>query len=372
MKETQTQIYLHIKSYFSSIKTITPIKIKMKLSMTEKTRHYTEAGLIKQLEEYGIGRPSTYALLVDTIQERGYVKKMDIPGEKVNGTEYEFVKNEFGENQIIPTIVEKTFGQEKNKLVLQELGKQTVEFLIPNYSTLFSYDYTKRLEEQLDDIARETSLTNKKWYDVCKECDDEIQTCTNPIKEEMKETYQIDKSNIFMFGKNGGVIKHTKEDGTTEYKSVKKETLDIQKLKENKYTLEDLLEIPHSQLGDYEGRTMYLKTGPYGAYVEWGDKKESIQRLIGKTVSISDITLEIIIAHLEKKTSLQESDKSKNVIRVLRPDLSIRTGKYGPYLYYVSENGKSSCYSLKKFRGGYKICDPELIIQWMTETYGII
>lgn len=370
LRETQSQIYLHIKSY-NSAKTsnIKPIKINMKISMTEKTRHYTEAGLIKQLEEYGIGRPSTYALLVDTIQDRGYVKKMDIQGEKIQGTEYESGEN----NQIIPTIVEKTFGQEKNKLVLQELGKQTIEFLIPNYSTLFSYDYTKHLEEQLDDIARETPKLNKKWYDICKECDDEIQECTKPLKEEMNETYQIDESNIFMFGKNGGVIKHTNADGTTEYKSVKKdEQLDIQKLKDNKYTLEDLLEIPHSRLGNYEGYDMYLKTGPYGAYVEWGDKRESIRQLIGKTVMLSNITLEMVISYLEKKPSISDSENSKNTIRILRPNLSIRTGKYGPYLYYVLENGKSACYSLKKFRGGYKICDPELIIQWMTETYGVI
>ena len=329
--ERQNKIY----SYLSlKIKKISPLKIKMKISMKEKCKHYTESGLIKGLEEYGIGRPSTYALLVDTIQDRGYVKKADIIGEKIKGTEYEW------NGEIVTTNVEKVFGNEKNKLVLQELGKQTIEFLVPNYSTLFSYAYTKHLEEQLDEIAK----GERKWYDICKECEEEI------MKSKPLDKYEIDDSHTLMLGKNGAVIKHTKLDGTAEFKSVKKTPIDITKLKDKKYDLEDLLEMPEI-LGIHEGSEIRLKSGPYGAYLEWKDKKVSIKK---------PMTLEIAISHLEK-----------NVIRTLRPDLSIMSGKYGPYLNLTC-NGKSSCYSLKKFRGGYKTCDTEVLIQWMRDMYGVL
>jgi DNA topoisomerase-1 len=329
--DMQTKIYSYLALRITQ--KISPHKIKMRISMKENVRHYTESGLIKGLEEYGIGRPSTYALLVDTIQDRGYVKKMDITGEKVKGTEYEW------SGEIIATDVEKTFGNEKNKLVLQELGKQTIEFLIPNYSTLFSYEYTKHLEEKLDEIAG----GEKKWHDICKECEEEI------VKSEPLKEYEIDDSHVFMFGKNGAVIKHITEDGA-EFLSVKKTPIDISKLKEKKYDLADLLEVPET-LGVHEGSEIHLKSGPYGTYLEWKDKKVSVK---------APVTLETAISHLEKT----------NVIRVLGPDLSILNGKYGPYLNLI-RNGKSSCYSLKKFRGGYKICDPDVLIQWMKDTYGV-
>jgi len=366
--EKQNQLYLYLQQQYLCKKSVNPIKIKMTLHMMEKTRHYTEAGLIKKLEEYGIGRPSTYALLVDTIQDRGYVTKQDIIGEKTKGTEYEWHNGKMNSTKI-----EKKFGNEKNKLVLQELGKQAIDFLIPNYTTLFSYDYTKHLEERLDEIARENGC-DIKWYEICKDCEEEIKKCSKSIKEEMKEEYIIDESHIFIFGKSGGVIKHTRMDGTFEYKPVKKdEPIDMIKLKEQKYTLVDLLELPHSHLGNYEGFEMYLKTGPYGPYVEWGNKKESIKRLIGKTIQLKDITMEIVLDYLEKKSENGDNGTGDgNTIRILRPDLSIKNGKYGPYLYYLSENGKTSCYSLKKFRGGYKTGEPETIIQWMTETYGVL
>jgi len=350
--------------------------IESLVSIRGTEKHYTEASLIKRLEDLGIGRPSTFSFIVDTIQERGYVKKMDIEGEKRNIRQY-YLRGFETEVEII----EKTFGQSKNKLVIQPIGILTIEFLTKYFSSLFSYEYTKDLEVELDEIA---SAKKSPWYETCRKCKEEIGSLVKTMKVEKPE-YKIDDTHVLVYEKYGSVIKVINEKGEKkkekekpEYLSIKKDLeIDLEKLKRGEYNLEDLLEKGNQSLGKYENEDMFLKNGKYGYYVEWGKNKQSI-RSIEKPVE--DIELKDIIKLLEGegkgeegKEEKEENTESKtNILRELTKNLSIRKGKFGAYIFYKKPDMKKpEFFNIKKFKGSFTFAEKETLIGWINETYKI-
>jgi DNA topoisomerase-1 len=201
--------------YFKSIlnNPIQSAYIESNVSFTNRHSHYTESSLISKLEDLGIGRPSTFASLVDVIQERGYVKKMNIEGEKYTCVEYKLSGDTIEEVKI-----ERIHGNEKNKLVIQPVGVLIIEFLIKTFESLFSYDYTDQMEKRLDDIAGGKS--GVQWYDACKECHVLIRSLSNSVA---KEKYKLDGEHDLVFTKNGPAISKKMADGTNEYRSVRKD-----------------------------------------------------------------------------------------------------------------------------------------------------
>ncbi len=144
MNEKPNPLY----SYLLSIKSINqPSKIKSVQEINYHS-HLSESNLIEKLENYGIGRPSTYATIIETLKERGYAKLINIKGK-----EYDVIEYELQNNEVIKSIHKKILGDEKNKLKLQELGKIVIQYLITDYDHLFNYQYTSLLEEYLDKIA---------------------------------------------------------------------------------------------------------------------------------------------------------------------------------------------------------------------------
>ena len=351
------------------------MKIECKMSVTNTNRHYSESELIHDLEKYGIGRPSTFSIIINSIQERNYIVKQNIEGEKINSIEFsmDFSKNK----EIIREEKERIIGNEKNKLVLQELGKIVMDELIPTFNDLFSYDYTKKMEVELDKIANDIENPDKKniWSDICKECDETIKRNTKKWKTEMKSSYNIDNEHELIFTKTGACIRkinismENKSD-EYEYKRVKPNIkIDFEKLRNKEYHLEELLEIPNEFLGEYENHPLYLKNGQYGIYVVWGEKKESIH--IEK--KIEEITMEDIISFFKTKSNKNKSEK-KNVLRVLNERISIRKGKYGAYIHYIIPGKEESpqFYNLKLFPDNYLNVEVNKILNWLENTYGII
>lgn len=332
-------------------------KVEIIIVGRNKHKHYTEASLINKLETLGIGRPSTFASIVDTIQERGYVKKMDVDGTKLQCKEFMLA-----DDKIIETIKERTFDNEKGKLVIQPVGVVTVEFLLNHFESMFSYEYTKQMEEKLDVV----SLGQTEWSSICKECHEEIKKISKPITNIGKQTYAIEDGYDFIFEKFGPVIKRTIENGTIEYLPVKKELrVDLEKLKDGKYNLEELLEINNKQIGEYEGHPMFIKTGRYGPYVEWGDNREGIK---GIEKPIDTLMIEDVIRYLESKT--QKVDK--NVLRVLNSEFSVRKGKFGPYVFYKrADMAKPEFLNIKKFNEGFFACEAQTLINWLINTYNL-
>ena len=324
----------------------------------EKPRHYTEAGLIQKLEDIGIGRPSTFSMLVETIKERKYVVKEDTSGETFECNEY--ILSKVDGDKIHVKTIDKIFGAEKSKLIIQDLGKQVVCQLVEHFSSLFSYDYTKQMECDLDEMVQDVS---KDGVMICANCDDEIKKCKSPLEKKMRQTYEINEECCLVFGKNGAYIRYNdKEKGS---RSVNPNIdIDFEKLERKEYRLEELLELSNNYLGFYEGYPLYIKKGQHGAYAEWGDKKQSFKYL-GVKKAVGDLTFEEIIEILEE-VKMKKAESNKGVLRRLNDDTSIRTGKYGAYVYYCTKDMKKPDFiSLKKFRGGFMTCEPNVLLEWI-------
>jgi DNA topoisomerase-1 len=230
-------LYHFLQTAKSPVKCI-EIEANFQCANKPRTKYYTESSLIQTLEEYGIGRPSTYAMLVDTIQERGYVKKQDIEGTLISGYDYHLT---LSSGSISRTTQEKRFGQEKNKLVLQTLGKSVIETLLPTFDSIFSYDFTKEMERKLDriDSIKENSIGH--LFDICTEMELELKKHTVLWKTEMQEKYEIDETHELFFSKKGIFIREMgKGIENNTIQRVRNIKLDLEKLKRKEYTLEDL------------------------------------------------------------------------------------------------------------------------------------
>jgi DNA topoisomerase-1 len=325
-------------------------KIACKVSIKELKSHYTEAKLVQLLEENGIGRPSTFSSLIDKIQERGYVKKDNVKGKKIKCIDYELVQDELTEIED-----EREFGNEKGKLVIQPLGILVLEFLLQHFEKLFDYEYTKNMESELDVIAK----GNATWHQLCKTCLDDITECAKDLGEEDKQVIPIDDNHTYMIGKYGPVIKCGNGNNVT-FKNVRKD-IDIDKLRNNQYKLEDILEpqggnIYGRNIGSYKGDDVFVKQGKYGNYITWGnDNKKSLN---GIKTPVDELTIDDVIPFIENKATLNSS-----IVRNINDDISIRTGKYGNYIYYKTTSMcKPKFIKLAGFKGNYNTC-PEYEIE---------
>jgi DNA topoisomerase-1 len=360
----QCSLLMYLKNLETSGKPVGINYVDTVVVVRNRHQHYTEASLINMLEELGIGRPSTFATIVETIQDRGYVKLRNIEGEKVVCREFKL------RGKVLEHIEkEKIFGNEKNKLVIQPVGILTIEFLLYHFETLFSYDYTKTMEEQLDIVSNGGADVD--WSSVCKKCYTEIKEQSKRLTSLEKQVYPIDETHDFVFEKYGPVIRERLDGGEYSYKPVKKDLkIDIEKIKARQYTLDELYEIKNNNLGDYEGSPLYIKTGKFGPYVEWSDKTESIKD-IGKP--LDQIVLADVIEMIEKKKNkevFEIENMNKNMLRVLTDEYSVRKGKFGAYVYYKRvDMKKPEFFNTKAYPGSLITDDVDAIIQWITRKY---
>ena len=327
-------------------------KINCDMTITDLKQHYNESRLIQLLEKKGIGRPSTFSSIISKIQDRGYVSKENVEGIKMKCENYELVGDE-----IETKIEEKEFGSEKNKLVLQSTGILVIEFLIKHFDNLFQYDYTRNMEEVLDRIAE----GDVEWSDLCRDCNDTIDNSIKKIKKTDKPVIKIDEHHTYTIGRYGPVIKYTDENGDVSFKQINKSIkIDLEKLKNGEYTLKQLMysdnsEAPVNQnrnLGEYKGDDVILKNGKYGMYITIGGKNTSV-KYINK--DMDEITLEDVVEYINKK-----SNASSNIIKQINDDISIRKGKYGPYVFY-----KTSSMNRPKFISMKGVTEDEVTISWV-------
>lgn len=340
-------------------------KMVSKIALINTKSHYTEARLIHLLEEKGIGRPSTFSSIVDKIQERGYVKKeTTIKGKTMICKDFELEGEDICE---IETTRE--FGNEKNKLVIQPLGLIVMDFLNKHFAQLFEYDYTKEMENELDNIAQGV----KTRQELCKKCDEEVKHWIQILKEnenEKKVEFKIDKDHSYLIGKYGPVIKCVEEnkDGKeiTTFKAVKKD-IDLDKLREGEYNLEELLEekpekkISEIILGSHKGEQVILKKGKFGLYISYGKNSKNLKEFGNRP--IESIRFEEIEKYLEE---------GSNIIREISNDITIRKGPKGDYLFFKTlKMKKPQFYSLQGFKEDYKTCYLSDLKEWIKDTHHI-
>ena len=337
---------------------------------------YSEASLIQTLDDNGIGRPSTFAMLTDVIQTRKYVEKRDVEGTAVECREYTLRQSSTtgqgtpNANYEVKTVT-KIMGAEHQKLVIDPMGVVVTEFLYQHFSDLFSFDYTKKMEERLDAVAS----GQEPWHQVCRECHEEIGRLTQAIDTLEKKAYSVDDNYVVVFQKFGAVLRHKtdkQEDGKPVFRPIKKDlVLDMDTLEAGKYTLEDLVEVSGRELGKYGGRVVILKTGKYGPYVELDPINVGEEPL---RISLKDVKKpfdQIVYADV---LPIIEADQapSRTILRKLTPDLSIRNGKFGPYIFYKTDKmTKPRFYDLRKFENGFGVCEKDELINWIRTTYKI-
>jgi DNA topoisomerase-1 len=353
-------------NYLLSIKRESLIKYKKitsKVTIKGMKQHYTEARLVQLLEERGIGRPSTFSSLIDKIQERGYVKKEDVKGKEIICKDFELDNGEIFEIE-----KKREFGNEKSKLVIQPLGIIVAEFLYKHFNELFNYDYTSLMEGSLDKIAK----GELEWYDLCSECNKQLDNLIDSLRDETKFEVQIDENNTYMIGKYGPVIKCVEDiDGkeAITFKSIKKD-VDLKKIENGEYQINDIVnteKIANSKfiLGEFEGKEVILKKGKFGLYVTWGDNSRNLKELGNRP--IENITFEEIRELLEK---------GSNIIREINSTTSIRKGPKGDYLFFKTPKMKKPIfYDIKNFIGetkeDYKICNITILKSWIQDKYNI-
>ena len=358
--------------YFLAFKSgllVVPKKIESKYNLINLKSHYSEARLVQLLEEKGIGRPSTFASLTDKIQEREYVKKQNIEGRKIEGEDFLLT-----DKVVTVNVVKREFGNEANKLVIQPIGIIVIEFLLKHFDSFFNYDYTRDMENELDLIA-----TNKQvWTTLCDNCYKTLISITKDLKEEPKFSLKIDDFHTLIIGKYGPVIRQRFADTSKKdsFIPVKKD-LDISKA--HLLKLEDIIELTqvkgNGSIGKYKGEDLFVKKGKYGIYAQWSKdgkpETKTLKELDGKPFEL--IEYMEVLRILEKDTTL-DPERPVGFVRELSPTLSIRTGKYGDYIFYKKPRIKTpQFFKLKDFNKGLdpRKCDKEVLLNWIKLTYNV-
>lgn len=358
-------------TYFEFLRTLKEGVIKYKKitsrqTIKDKKTHYTEARLVQLLEHNGIGRPSTFSSIVDKILERKYVNVENIDGRKVQVKDYTLEGDELTEIED-----EREFGNEKKKLVIQPIGILVMEFLLKNFPEICEYEYTKIMEQDLDKIAKGET----EYHELCRRVNNLIDTTikSRDLDKNNKLSIKIDENHTYIIGKNGPVIKCNIDKKTT-FKSIKPELInkiDMERLKNGGYNLEEIVDmeainnisIPKNYLGKYDEQDVYIKSGKYGAYIEWGNNRKSMNAI---DKAIVEITIKDAIDVIENRLS----SGSKNIVREIDKNMTIRKGKYGDYIYYKSETMKRPEFlKITTFPDDYKKCSLQTLKTWIMETY---
>lgn len=340
------ETYIH---YLSNVSHIETNKITCDPGFSDVKHHYTEAKLINELEKRQIGRPSTYASIVEKLKERKYVMKQNVEGVKKQLQQYEL-----RDNKIFKKKIEKVVGKEKNKLVIQPLGLRVVELLSQHFSDIFNYTFTEEMEKQLDNIAENEASK----VEVCQTYTDMIATTLKTYKSNEsseKQRFVMDDNNEFIFSKNGPVIKET-IDGKTVFKKVV-ENVDYDKLKRGEYSLNELIDTSSNEklLGSHKNIDVILKKGKYGMYVVYDGKNVSLGHI---DKDFDSISLVDVIDKLD--------GEGTNIVRIITNEISIRKGKFGDYIFYKTKLMKRPKFiNIKKIDDDYTKCDKQIIIDYV-------
>ena len=364
-------------NYFIHLKqgiTLNYKKIEAKTLLKDLKSHYTEARLVQLLEEKGIGRPSTFASIIDKLIERKYVEKQNVEGKQVECID--FVLDDT--NKITEIVSNKEFGNEKGKLVIQPLGVIVIEFLLKHFPTFFEYSYTKDMEDELDKIA----LGQGKWTSLCSACHNDLIRIIDGLKDLKKFEIRIDNEYSIIIGKYGPVIKFT-DSKDTDKEKIKKNTtfipvkkgldikmlLDFEEQNGRQLTLDDVMDKAKSSqdsIGKYKGQDLFIRNGRYGIYAQWGKEMKSLKEL---DKPIDKLEYLEVLTFLEKD-NLLEPTKPVGLVRELSSNLSIRTGKFGDYIFYKKRGAKKPEFlKLNGFKDDYKSCDKGLLLNWIKQTH---
>ena len=300
---------------------------------TQQPNRYTEASLVRRLEELGIGRPSTYAPIISTIQERQYVEKGEDKGHK---REYEIITLKGG--KITEGKKSEIFGVEKGKLIPTDVGMVVNDFLVKYFPAIMDYNFTAKVENEFDEVAQGNVEWNKEIADFYGDFHPSISK-VSALRLEHKVGERLLGNDpetglpvMVKIGRYGPLVQMGSAD--TE---VKPKFASLQKGQSiETITLEEavkLFELPRD-LGEFEGSQVTIGVGHFGPYVKHNGKYASIPKEYSPSAITLDEAVEIIKA--------QREAEAKKVIKTFdeEPELKVLNGRYGPYIVYKKQNVK--------------------------------
>ena len=293
--------------------------------------HYTEASLVHKMEELGIGRPSTYAPTISTIQQREYVQKGDKKGE-----ERSYVINTLKGNAITTRKRKEMVGSEKGKLLPTDIGIVVNDFLQKNFPDIMDYNFTAKVENQFDQIAE----GKEEWKDMMKKFDHKFEPIVENVVQQRSEHKagerqlgvdpKTGKPVFVKIGRFGPVVQIGSADDEEKPRFSqlpKDKSIETITLKE---ALE-LFKLPRN-LGDYDGSKVSVGVGRFGPYVLHDKKYVSLP----KDEDPMTITLETAVELIEEKRKQEKERHIKTFDE--DPKLELLKGRYGPYLSYDGKN----------------------------------
>ena len=292
---------------------------------------YTEASLVHKLEELGIGRPSTYAPTISTIQQRDYVQKGDKKGE-----ERPYIIDTLRGIKITPTRKVELTGNEKGKLLPTDIGIVVNDFLMDNFPVIMDYNFTAKVEQEFDQIAD----GKEEWTDMMRSFDKEFEPTVDKVMNARSEHKAGERKlgddpktghPVFVkIGRYGPVVQIGTADDDEKPRFAQ---LPADKSMET-ITLDEALELfklPRT-VGEFEGKNVTIGAGRFGPYVLHDKKYVSIP----KDEDPLTLTLERAIELIESKRKAEEERHLKKFDE--DPKLEVLNGRYGPYIVYDGKN----------------------------------
>jgi len=297
------------------------VNIMSRESFSRPPSRYTEASLVKKLEELGIGRPATYATTISTIQNRGYVSKGENEGQERTYKSIELKNGDIIES----TSTEKT-GSNKGKLVPTDIGIIVNDFLVDNFNNILDYGFTAEVEKSFDKIAE----GNQNWTDIIKQFYTDFHTNVNIVKDTAERqsgekilgedpvSGRVVKVRLGKFGPIAQIGTIDDEDKPIFASLTKDQQLDTITLNE---ALE-LFKFP-KEIGTYKGETVTVNNGRYGPYLKYSSKSISIP----KEIDPHSVNIDSAIPLIDEKLKSDEPIHIYNDLPVIKGK-----GRFGPFI----------------------------------------
>ena len=297
------------------------INIISRESFSRPPSRYTEASLVKKLEELGIGRPATYATTISTIQNRGYVSKGDNEGQERTYKSIELRNGDIIES----TSTEKT-GSNKGKLVPTDIGIIVNDFLVDNFNNILDYGFTAEVEKSFDKIAE----GNQNWTDIIKQFYTDFHTNVNIVKDTAERqsgekilgddpvSGRVVKVRLGKFGPIAQIGTVDDEDKPIFASLTTEQQLDT-------ITLDEALELFKfpKEIGIYKGEAVTVNNGRYGPYLKYSSKSISIP----KEIDPHSVDIDSAIPLIDEKLKADEPIHIYNDLPVTKGK-----GRFGPFI----------------------------------------
>ena len=307
-------------------------EIKAEERFSQHPPRYTEAALVRKMEELGIGRPSTYAPTISTIQKREYIVKEDR-----QATERNFTSLVLKKGEIIDSVKTEKTGFEKSKLFPTDIGVLVNNFLIEYFKNILEYNFTADVEKEFDEIAEGRKVWNEMIKDFYGPFHDQVEDTLEKSKkysgEKLLGVCPETNLNVYVkIGRYGAIAQKGESDSEEKprFAGLKKgqsiETITFEEALE-------LFKFPR-QIGEYEGEEMSVAIGRFGPYILHNKKFYSLDKDDDPKSVEQERAVEIIELKRQKdrENTIKEFDEN--------PDVKVLNGRYGAYISIKKKNFK--------------------------------